>query len=104
MCSSDLAGFEFEFYENFDLIGGYFSNQANGNEQIAGRNSYTQVVDFSDYKVRLTERMLGGGLRYRFSEKIFLSALYQQFDNNNKLQSDLSYGINQFLIVFNMKY
>ncbi|MFN5181505.1 MAG: hypothetical protein ACK5D5_00620 [Bacteroidota bacterium] len=98
------AGIEYEFYENFDLIGGYFSNNANGNEQMASRNIYTEVTDFNEYKINLSETMVGGGLRYRFSEKIFLSALYQQFDYRDKIQPNLSYGINQFLIVFNMKY
>ncbi|MFN5460677.1 MAG: hypothetical protein ACK5AY_12265, partial [Bacteroidota bacterium] len=88
----------------FDLIGGYFSNNANGNEQMASRNIYTEVTDFNEYKINLSETMVGGGLRYRFSEKIFLSALYQQFDYRDKIQPNLSYGINQFLIVFNMKY
>jgi hypothetical protein len=48
--------------------------------------------------------MMGAGIRYRFTEKIYLSALYQNYKNENLLSADLSYAINQFLIIYNMKF
>jgi len=98
------AGFEVEFYKNFDLLGGIISYEANGNEMIADRNKYTEVTDFNEYKINTSEMILGGGLRYRFSDKIYLTTLYQNYDFKNKLNSVSSYSINQLLIIYNMKF
>lgn len=98
------AGVEFEFYKNIDILTGIIYNQANGNELTPVRNKYTDITDYKEYKVNLNEVMLGGGLRYRFSDKIYLSALYQNYKNDNRLNKSLSYAINQFLIIYNMKF
>ena len=98
------AGIEFEFYKNIDILTGVIYNQANGNELTPLRNSYSKVTDFKEYTVNLNELMMGAGIRYRFTEKIYLSALYQNYKNENLLSADLSYAINQFLIIYNMKF
>ena len=97
-------GAEYELIENFDLIAGYFSNQAKGNELMTERNTYTEVTDFTEYKININEVILGAGFKYRFSDKIYLSALYQYYQNENILNKNLSYSINQFQVIFNMKY
>ncbi|MFN6037906.1 MAG: hypothetical protein ACK452_05520, partial [Bacteroidota bacterium] len=102
--STISAGAEYEVFENFDLLAGYFSNQAKGNELMSERNSYTEVTDFTEYHVELNESILGAGIRYRFSEKVYLSALYQNYQNKNLMNKNLSYSINQFQVIFNMKY
>ena len=61
-------------------------------------------IDFNEYNINIKELMLGGGLRYRFSDKIYLAALYQNYDNSNKLNSQFSYSMNQFIIIYNMKF
>jgi hypothetical protein len=98
------AGIEFEFYRNIDILTGIIYNQANGNELTPIRNNYSKITDYKEYAINLNELMLGGGLRYRFTEKIYLSALYQNYRNDNLLNTDLSYAINQFLIIYNMKF
>jgi hypothetical protein len=98
------AGIEFEFYKNIDILTGVIYNQANGNELTPIRNNYSKITDYKEYAINLNELMLGGGLRYRFTEKIYLSALYQNYRNDNLLNTDLSYAINQFLIIYNMKF
>lgn len=98
------AGIEFEFYKNIDILTGVIYNQANGNELTPLRNNYSKVTDFKEYTVNLNELMMGAGIRYRFTEKIYLSALYQNYKNENLLSADLSYAINQFLIIYNMKF
>ena len=60
--------------------------------------------NFNEYKINTSEMILGGGLRYRFSDKIYLTALYQNYDFKNKLNSVSSYSINQLLIIYNMKF
>jgi hypothetical protein len=97
-------GAEYELIENLDLITGYFSNQAKGNELMTERNTYTEVTDFTEYKININEVILGAGFKYRFSDKIYLSALYQYYQNENILNKNLSYSINQFQVIFNMKY
>ena len=98
------SGIEFELYKNIDILAGFIYNQAKGNEILPGRNIYSEVVDFNEYNINIKELMLGGGLRYRFSDKIYLAALYQNYDNSNKLNSQFSYSMNQFIIIYNMKF
>ena len=103
--SSTLSlGTELEVFENFDILAGYFSNHAKGNESISDRNAYTEVTDFTEYNVNLNETLVGAGIRYRFSDKVYLSALYQKYQNKNMLNTNQSYGIDQVQIIFNMKY
>ena len=98
------TGIEFELYKNFDFLAGFIYNQAKGNEILPSRNIYSEVIDFNEYNINIKELMLGGGLRYRFSDKIYLAALYQNYDNSNKLNSQFSYSMNQFIIIYNMKF
>jgi len=98
------SGIEFELYKNIDVLAGFIYNQAKGNEILPSRNIYSEVVDFNEYNINIKELMLGGGLRYRFSDKIYLAALYQNYDNSNKLNSQFSYSMNQFIIIYNMKF
>jgi hypothetical protein len=98
------TGIEFELYKNIDILAGFIYNQAKGNEILPSRNIYSEVVDFNEYNINIKELMLGGGLRYRFSDKIYLAALYQNYDNSNKLNSEFSYSMNQFIIIYNMKF
>ena len=98
------SGIEFELYKNIDILAGFIYNQAKGNEILPSRNIYSEVVDFNEYNINIKELMLGGGLRYRFSDKIYLAALYQNYDNSNKLNSQFSYSMNQFIIIYNMKF
>ena len=98
------SGIEFELYKNFDFLAGFIYNQAKGNEILPGRNIYSEVVDFNEYNINIKELMLGGGLRYRFSDKIYLATLFQNYDNSNKLNSQFSYSMNQFIIIYNMKF
>ena len=98
------SGIEFELYKNFDFLAGFIYNQAKGNEILPSRNIYSEVIDFNEYNINIKELMLGGGLRYRFSDKIYLAALYQNYDNSNKLNSQFSYSMNQFIIIYNMKF
>jgi hypothetical protein len=98
------TGIEYELYKNIDILAGFIYNQAKGNEILPSRNIYSEVVDFNEYNINIKELMLGGGLRYRFSDKIYLAALYQNYDNSNKLNSEFSYSMNQFIIIYNMKF
>lgn len=98
------TGIEFEIYKNLDFLAGFIYNQAKGNEILPSRNIYSEVIDFNEYNINIKELMLGGGLRYRFTDKIYLATLFQNYDNSNKLNSQFSYSMNQFIIIYNMKF
>ncbi len=98
------SGIQIEFVSNLDLLAGYQTLVANGNEQMAERNVYSVVSDFNPFDVSLNESMVAAGLRYRFSEQIYLSGLYQNYDLKNNLNENLSYKLKQFLIVYSMKF
>lgn len=98
------AGVEVEVFKNFDLMFGMMSFNSKGNELIGVQNVYSEIIDFNEFKVDINEQIVGGGFRYRFSEKTYLSTLFQSYSYKNKLIDYTDYGINQFLIIYNMKF
>lgn len=98
------AGIEIEVFKNFDLLGGIVSIDAKGNELLPVRNKYSEIIDFTEYAINTSETIMGGGLRYRFSEKVYLTGLYQNYSFTDKSKTISNYAIDQFLIIFNMKF
>ena len=98
------AGFEAEVLPNIDLLGGAILNQTKGNDFIAERNIYSTVDNFSNQTYDLQQQLLAGGLRYRFSQKVYLSALYQTSSYNDRLRTLPNYNINQFSLIYNMLF
>ncbi len=98
------AGFRFELFENFDLLGGLVIQNTKGNDFIADRDVYTEVVYFNQNQYNMQQQLRGIGVRYNFSPKIYLTGMYQQAVFNDKLKQQASYSINQFNLIYNMLF
>ncbi len=98
------AGAEIEVFKNIDLMAGIMTFSSEGNELSPTLNLYSEIIDFNEFEIDLKEKWIGGGLRYRFSEKTYLSLLYQSYTFKDNLKTYTAYDINQFLIIYNMKF
>jgi hypothetical protein len=98
------AGLEIEFMESFDFLFGYQSISYEGFDYTAVRDVYSEIFNFSEYKVNGSEALSAFGLRYRFSEKSFLSAQYNKFTSENEILTLPNYSVSQFMLMFQMKF
>ncbi len=98
------AGISYELFKHFDVLGGVMRLQAKGNESSAERNKYGEVLDFVPYNVSTQQNIYAAGLRFRFTDNIYLGTFYQQFQYQDKLKTFSDYNINQLLIIYNMTF
>ncbi|MFN3404035.1 MAG: hypothetical protein ACK40G_08060 [Cytophagaceae bacterium] len=98
------AGLEVEVFKRFDLLGGMKMLSSNGNEVISSINQYNRYVLPMPVKVNQTQNMYAFGLKYRFTANTYITLQQHMFSLDNKLVSDRSYSINQWLIFFNMNF
>jgi hypothetical protein len=76
--------------------------EASGNEFMAQRNSFNEIIFYNAYKADLSETLLLEGINYQFSKNNCLKIQYQQTDWNNKLLASNQYNINRFAILYNL--
>ena len=96
------AGLSFEFANKLDFLLGAKLWTVKGNEYVNIRNTFNQIENIGAVNFDFIENTYAAGLRYRFSDQNTLSAQYQmlniQHNNNNRV----SYGINQFNILYSL--
>jgi len=97
-------GAEFEILPSMDLMIGYTALQGNGNDLVSDRNGFTEVIDFSKYNVDLNQTVSAAGIRFRFGEKAYLTALYQQSNYQDKIHAYNNYKINHWMVIYNMTF
>ncbi len=91
------AGIDLEFADQFHVMLGINSFQVKGNESIADRDENDVVVNFNEIHLNGNERIYSTGIKYDFSDKIFLTAMVDWFDFN--YQDTTPYKMNQFMII-----
>lgn len=96
------AGFTWEFVKKFQLLGGLIIQNSKGNEFVADRNSYGEVIYFNLTDYNTDQQIAAAGLRYNFTPKIYICALYQSTNYKDKTSLNPNYRINQFGLIFNM--
>lgn len=105
MSSSLLdLGLSYEFAEKLNLLLGAKLWTAQGNEFINERNRFNTIVDFDIVDYDFTENTLAAGLSYQFNENNVLTGQYQTFSITHANENIADYGINQFTLLFNMKF
>jgi hypothetical protein len=97
-------GLETEVLNNFDIMLGLQVIKYAGFDYVALRNTYSEVYNFKEYLVGNRDVMSAIGARYRFSEKTFISAQYTKSKQNPLLSTDFPYSVNQFMLLFQMKF
>ncbi len=98
------AGAEVELVKNLDLMVGVVHLKATGNEFLAERDDYTTIDFFENIQYNLLQNTNGAGIRYRFDNNTYLSALYQVSRYNDRTKSVPEYTIDQFSLIFNMTF
>jgi hypothetical protein len=97
-------GLRFEVFKDFDLLAGFILQNTSGDDFVAERNTYSEVTYFNQQKYDANQQLTGIGMRYNFTSKIFISAIYQQGMYVDGLKSTADYKINQFNIIYNMLF
>jgi hypothetical protein len=96
------GGFRWEIFKNFDLLGGYISQNTKGNEFSADRNTYNQITYFNIANYNLNQQIIAGGIRYNFGVNTHLTLLYQSNKYQDKLGNNASFEIKQFGIIYSI--
>ncbi|MCX6189439.1 MAG: hypothetical protein NTW54_07550 [Bacteroidetes bacterium] len=96
------AGLRWELFTNFELLAGFISQSTRGYDFSADRNSYGEVTYFNLNHYDLNQEIKALGIRYNFSEKAYLCALYQQSSYQDKLKKNADFTMNQFGIIYNI--
>lgn len=77
------AGLNYEVLKKLDILLGAKYLAGEGNELIALRDLFNNILAFYDYKIDVQETVLSGGLRYRFFRNSFASIQYNHFSNKD---------------------
>ena len=97
------AGFALEILNKVDLLGGFKTFSANGNEFIANRDGFNLINSFSDYTIDVNETIISAGLRLRFSKRQHFNVNYNMSaltDND----ADKTIQINQLFVHYVGKF
>lgn len=96
------VGVELEVIKQLFVIGNLFIMNTKGNELVPIRDESGAVINFDDYRIDGNEMNLSGGLRFNFSDDVYLAVIYES--NKNTFVPNLNYTYNQFLIYYIMKF
>ncbi len=95
-------GLENEIVKGLSIVGNYFLMNARGNEILPLRNENGDVTNFTPMEYIQKQEFYCVGLKYNFSEHTHLSIFVEQCKTTSKAYE--SYGINQALIYYIMKF
>lgn len=96
------VGMEYEIIPKLELqIAGIWLH-ANGNEFLAERNAYNEIVFFKAYNAQLDELSITGGINYQFSKRNCLKIQWQQANWDNLLLQANQYKINRVAVLYNL--
>jgi hypothetical protein len=76
--------------------------KATGKEQLPDRNADDVIISYNDFIVDGNELNIASGLRFDFSTKAYLAAMYEK--NTNTFVVDNPYTFNQMSIFYVMKF
>ena len=98
------AGLEMEVLPSFDLMFGHQIITYSGSDFTAIRNEYSEIINFKEFSIDGAEQITAYGARYRFSDKTFVSAQMNRFRFEDKTNALPNYRINQFMLLFQLKF
>lgn len=98
------VGFEYEVLKKLDVLAGWQWIEYSGFDFVAVRDEYAQIYNFNEYAVHGRESITAAGLRYRFSEKSFLTAQLNWFDMNNGAVADKDYDVLQVMLLYSITF
>jgi hypothetical protein len=96
------AGVELEVVKQLFVLGNVFMLNTKGNELVPVRDANGSVINFDTYNIDGNEMNISGGLKFNFSEDVYLAGIFES--NKNTFVVDQNYRYNQFLIYYVMKF
>ncbi len=98
-------GLQAELFSNFDLLIGAKLFTSEGSDYVPTIEGFNDIQDFpARVVVDDTEQLLAAGLRYRFTEDIYLTAQYQQFSFERATDAVNAYDLRQIFVLYNMNF
>ncbi len=91
-------------YGDLDFIAEYRTWATKGNDQLAERNEYSVIVDYSEYAIDYNEQIIGAGLQYGFTEKSNLRFMWQTSRWRDAQSVTLPYDLDTWTLLFTMKF
>ena len=91
-------------FGQLELIAQYRIWATKGNDLLAERNQYSQIVNFREYEIEYNENLFGAGLQYAFSEKTHLRLMWQSFAWDDAKALTLPYILNTYTLFFTMNF
>lgn len=99
------VGLEAELFNRFDLLLGAKMLSAEGRDYVPVIDAFNDIEDFpAAFVADDQETMLGGGIRYRFKEDVYLTVQYQQFSLERALNPTNDYDLRQIFAQYVMKF
>ena len=92
----------YELIKNFKIIAGAKVFYAKGNEFIADRDKYDQINDYSNHIYDSKETILIAGLQHHFTEDIYFTMQYNQFNVLDKTNTYDEFSLGRLIFMFNM--
>ena len=92
----------YELIKNFKIIAGAKVFYAEGNEFIADRDKYDQINDYSNHIYDSKETILMAGLQHHFTEDIYFTMQYNQFNVLDKTNTYDEFSLGRLIFMFNM--
>jgi hypothetical protein len=96
------TGFEIEVIEKLSVLANVFLLQSKGSDQLPVRDGNDAIVNYTEFSVDGIESNIAGGLKFDFSEKVYLAAMYEW--NKNSFVVDNPYQFSQMSIYYVMKF
>ncbi len=93
---------EIEILDKLYLLGNVYHYESKGNDLMPLRNAKDEIINFTVFNANRFENYYAAGLKFQFSKDIYLSAFYESNLNNGNGFSP--YKLNQFMIIYNMKF
>jgi len=92
----------YELIKNFKLIAGTKVFYAEGNEFLADRDEFDQINDYSNHFYDTKETILIAGLQHHFTDDIYFTMQYNQFNILDKTNTDDEFSLGRLIFMFNM--
>ena len=98
------AGMELEVVKDIDIMGGYTLLEGKGNDLLAVRNDYSEIIDFKGFSANQKHSAAAAGVRVRFGGKTYLALMYQRMLFQDLSQPYRDYRIGQMQAIYNMTF
>ena len=91
-----------ELIKDLKIVAGAKIFSVDGNEFVAERDIYDQINDYENKSYDSKETVLIGGLQYHFTDEIYFTMQYNQFNvlDNTNIQDEFNMG--RLIFMFNM--